>query len=291
MARSKLEIAKILAGIDNLPTLPLIASELLKMLGNFTVSMASISKIMSNDPSITAKVLKIANSAYYSLRKKVDTLRMALVVLGVNEITNIIVSLSLVKMFKAEKNELFDHSVFWKHNVYTAHFSRTLSKYISLPYHGEEFTAGLMHDIGKIVEDQYFHDDFMYALAAFRNTPGLDKLELEKSYIGANHQDLGLWIAEVWKIPKNIQHVIRYHHNPENAEDDKDLVCVVFLSNLFANYFSNEKDYKRDFDNIQNTHAWGHLNKKKALNLDEIMPLLSKEIEIADTFISQMESN
>lgn len=291
MARSKQEITQVLSRIDNLPTLPAVASELLKMLGDINVSMAHISRLMTNDPAITAKVLKIANSAYYSLRKQVDTLRMALVVLGVNEITNIIVGLSLVKLFSDDKSEVFNRSDFWKHNVYTAHFSKAISKAFALPYHGEEFTAGLMHDIGKIIQDQYFHDDFIDAIVTFKQTHGLNILELEKSTIGATHQELGLWLAEAWKIPGNIQQVIHYHHLPQLANAEKPLVCVVDIANLWANYICDPDNYIEQFNKIEQSYSWLELSKNKVVSLEKLKPLINAEIHAADDFINQMESN
>ncbi len=291
MAYTKLEIARVLARIDNLPTLPIVASELLKMLGNLNVSMTSISKIMNNDPSITAKVLKIANSAYYSLRKEVDTLRMALVVLGINEITNIIVSLSLMKLFKSEKNDLFDHSSFWKHNIYTAHFSKAISKYFKLPYHGEEFTAGLMHDIGKIVFDQYFHEEFINTLTAHKTSQNSNPLQLEKEIIGATHQELGLWLSEVWKIPQNIRQVVSYHHVPELCILEKELTCVINIANLWTNYIEDNEKYKQQFENLEKSYAWTFLSKGAVYSVKVLSLKIEKEIEIADQFINQMLSN
>lgn len=288
MAYSKVEIAKILSGIDNLPTLPMVASELLKMLGNLNVSMSNISKIMNNDPAITAKVLKIANSAYYSLRKKVDTLRMALVVLGINEITNIIVSLSLVKLFSSSNNSLFDHSLFWKHNIYTAHFSKAISKFFKLPFHGEEFTAGLMHDIGKIILDQFFHNDFIQCLTIQNMSPEMDPLDLESEIIGATHQELGLWLAEVWKIPENIRQVIKFHHTPELDDLNNNLSSVICLANIWANYTVTPELLQRDFDNIKDSFAWKHLCKDCFYELEDLSTMIDVEIETSNTFISQM---
>ncbi len=282
------EIQSVLGRIDNLPTLPMVASELIRILGNSTTSMGQISELMNNDQAITAKVLKIANSAYYGIRNKVDTLRTALVILGVNEITNIVIGVSLIKVFDNEAKGLFDHKSFWKHSVYTAHISRWLSKTFTIPFHGEEFTSGLIHDIGKIILDQYFHPEFVNICKYMELFPQDQIYDIEQKVLGATHMELGFWLADKWKIPQHIQTGILYHHKPEKAPDNTELCCLVNIANVMSNYQVNSERYERGFIEIPKSFAWEKLCKIRKIDFESIKENLPEEMEKANAFINQV---
>lgn len=282
------EIQNVLQRIDNLPTLPIVASELIRILGNSNTSMSQISELMNNDQSITARVLKIANSAYYGIRNRVDTLRTALVILGVNEITNIVIGVSLIKVFDTEGEKLFDHQAFWRHSIYTAHISRWLSRKMNIPFHGEEFTAGLIHDIGKIILDQYFHGEFVNVRKYMDLFPQDQEYEIEQKVLGATHMELGYWLADRWKIPQHIQSAILYHDRPEKATDNIELCCLVSIANTISNFYVNPTRHERIFKEIPNSYSWNKLNKVKKNDFQEITVQVSEEIEKANIFVDQM---
>ncbi len=282
------EIQGVLARIDNLPTLPIVASELIRILGNSNTSMSQISELMNNDQSITARVLKIANSAYYGIRNRVDTLRTALVILGVNEITNIVIGVSLMKVFDTEGEKLFDHQSFWKHSIYTAHLSRWLSRKLLIPFHGEEFTAGLIHDIGKIILDQYFHPEFVNVRKYMELFPQDQEHEIEQKVLGATHMELGYWLADRWKIPGHIQSAILYHHKPEKSPDNIELCCLVNIVNTISNYYVNQVRHERIYKEIPSSFAWNRLNKVKKIDFNDIGAEVNEEIEKANAFVDQM---
>ena len=160
MTYSKKEIEKYFYSIDNLPTLPVIAMQLFSLIEE-EASMKKIAKVISSDPSLTTKVLKISNSAFYGVRKKIDTLERALVILGINEINNIVHGISFFKLFP-QKNILnrFDMVKFWEHSLMVAHTARILARKLDIRTHGEEYTSGLIHDIGKLIISQYFQKEF-----------------------------------------------------------------------------------------------------------------------------------
>lgn len=288
MAKSINEIQIVLARINDLPTLPVVASELIRVIGLKSTSMSQISDLMSNDQSITTKVLKIANSTYYGIRNRVDTLRTALVILGVNEITNIVLGVSLIKVFDKETEKLFDHQAFWKHSIYTAHLARWLSKKLSIPFHGEEFTAGLIHDIGKIILDQYFHEEFVNVRRYMELFPQDQEYEIEQKVLGATHMELGYWLADQWKIPSHIQSAIQYHHEPENATANIELCCLINIVNTISNYYVNPVRHERIYREIPTSFAWKQLNKMKKIKFADIENEVEEEIAKANIFVDQM---
>jgi len=281
------EIEKELSDIGNLPTISVVASKLLDLLVDNNIAMGKISELMQHDPAITAKILKIVNSAYYGVRKEVDTLKMALVLLGINEISNIIMSLSLFRGFDLhnEGSEGFDREAFWEHSAITAYIAQHISKRIGLRVHGEEFTAGLLHDLGKIIMDQYYHEDFVN-INKFMEEHRFRSVETEKIIFGVTHSEIGAWLIKKWKLPDKLVNIIKYHHNVEEAETDREIVALIAISDLLAHHMV---DYQTDIYgsiDVKETAAWKILEFKLGqIKLDDLKEELKSTVEKAKTFI------
>ncbi len=265
--------------IENLPTLSVITTRLLELLKKPSVSMNEISKLMEHDLSITAKVLRVANSPYYGFRQRIDTLKMALVVLGVNETSNIILGFSMFDSFnKSEANAHFDINKFWEHSAITAYISQYFGKKLGIRFHGEEFTAGLMHDIGKLITAQYFPSEINNIFNFFNNND-VELYEAEERTFGITHMQMGFWLANKWKLPQQLSDVIFFHHHSEKAKTNKILVAVVSLSDSFAKLFdSNQENKENVLKLIYKSSAWNILE-----------PYLIK-FEVVE-FIKELETN
>lgn len=258
------DIEREIGDVASLPTLPVVAANLLEKLKSNAVSMQSISKIMENDPSITTKVLRVANSAYYSLRNRVDTIRMALVVLGVNEVTNVVLSLSIFKAFdKAQPDEHFDLNKFWFHSILTSQIARYLAKTLHIKTHGEEFTAGLIHGVGKILFLLYYPEQFKMVIKR-SNSLKMQQYKVEKSTIGVTHMELGGWLAERWRLPNNLIECIRYYHNPGMSRAFKELISLVSLGNYYAKQLI-DNNLTEDFSEFRQLEAWDILKSQRYL--------------------------
>jgi len=285
MARHSIDERKLQA-IDNLPTLPTVATQLLEMLGRMEVSMQEISRLMEVDPAITAQILKIANSAYYGLRIKVDTVPRALVVLGVNEITNIILSLSLFKSFPSVGAADFDRKVFWSHSAVVGFLCRFLAQEFNVPTHGEEFTAGLMHDIGKIVVDQHFHAGLLEVVARMSDS-GRQCWEVEREVLGLSHAEVGAFLGRRWEIPGNILEAVLLHHQPATAAGDVKLTALVHLADVIAVRGGYHQAYNRWQPELSDSTAWELLGvDAAAIDWTALDGIIERQIEKAAEFIS-----
>lgn len=284
-----IDIERDMNEIGNLPTISVIASKLLDMLVNENIAMGSISELMQHDPAITAKILKIVNSAYYGLRKEIDTLKMALVLLGINEISNIVMSLSLFRGFSLDDKGVseFNREAFWEHSSITAYFSQYLGRKLGLKYHGEEFTAGLIHDIGIIILDQYYYDDFV-DIVSLTNEHQLRNVEAEKAILGVTHADIGAIIARKWKLPEKLANVIKYHHTISRAESDIELTALIGLADIFAHLVG---DYQREIYetiSIEESEAWLTLGERvNSINLETLNEELTPIADKAKSFIHE----
>jgi HD-like signal output (HDOD) protein len=228
------EIKEIILAAGDLPTLPTIALEVASLANNPLTGMSEIVRIIRNDPALTAKILRVANSAFYGMPGRVESLNMALVVLGMREISNLVTCISIFRTFPAtEGGTTFDRRAFWEHSAGCGEIARVITSKLNMRLHGIEFTSGLLHDVGKIMLEQHFHKPFIEALRVIE-AEHVPSIESEQRMIGADHAEIGSWMAESWTIPESITEAIRYHHQPGLAPHNQPLAAVVHLANIFT---------------------------------------------------------
>ncbi len=277
--------------IQSLPTLPVIASRLLNMLDSRQVSMSDISKIIVVDPALTSRILKIANSPYYGMRNRIDTIKLALVILGINEIKNVLLSISLFRTFTTNDDEFqFDSQTFWVHSMATAHFAKKLAKDFKLKSHGEDFTAGLIHDIGKLIIAQYF-SEFLPDIDNAIKTDNIPNYEAEERVLGLSHMDIGAWLADKWKLPAHLIQTIRYHHYAHLTEEHQLLCTIVGLANLIANFHQFGNDPMADLDSILNFKGWELIEtsiQQEDYNRQEYVLSLSEESDAVNAYVQAL---
>ncbi len=290
MAEDRLEeIKERIQNIGSLPTLPKVATEVISMAGNPDVSIKEIASIISQDPSLSAKILKVANSAFYGLKQRVASIQLALVILGLNKIKNLVIGISVFKTFPIRPGRpTFDREKFWEHSVGCGQIAKILATLLGCEMDGEEFVAGLLHDVGKIVLDQFFHDEFtkVVDLTFEKDIP---MIEAEKEVLGTTHAEIGSWLAEDWKLPLSLVEAITYHHEPQKAALNPTLTSLVRLSDLFCKAkgigFSGDAQGVSISDRI----AWKTLKAAKPqleeLDMERFVFDLDTEIERAREYL------
>ena len=219
--------------IENLPTLPEVANKLLKIINDPTTTAVDVANLISRDLSLTSKVLRLANSAFYGIPRTVTTVQNAVVILGLKVINTMVFSITVVKMFPGDgKSELFSRKKFWAHSLACAVLARQLAlkmRKFTLFDPEECFCAGLIHDIGRIVLDQFFHENFMKAVQkAIQQKISL--LQAEQEIFGFSHMDVGDWLTSRWELPQDIRIPIVYHHTPGKTEYAREITTLVHLA-------------------------------------------------------------
>ncbi len=233
-AEKAARITRITKGIINLPTLPRVVSKMIELVDNPKTSAGSLARLVSNDQILTARVLKLANSAYYGFPREIYSVDMAIVVLGFNSVKEIGLSLSVLDTFRdTESNAYFDVSRFWEHSLGCGVAAKTLAKRYAPGYASQAFVAGLMHDIGKIVISLYAKKDFL-EIARTVSDKGNTWSEVEQRIIGTDHAQVGGVLAGRWKIPDVIAEAIRFHHTPWGSESHQKVAAIVSLANLLC---------------------------------------------------------
>ncbi len=239
-----------LLSIRNLPAIPIVTQQVLQLLDNQMSSTADIANLISKDQGLTAKILTVANSPLYGLPRKVPSIDFAILILGFNQIKQIVIALSMMDTFKNEDDKYWNKKAFWTHSFMTAMTAKGIAN--DLGYHktGEAFTAGLLHDLGVTVIQKYFNKEFQM-INEMVYEQGIPFEVAEVSTMGMSHQEVAKVLSDRWHLPKNLGDAIYYHHNPSESEDNAKLSSIVHLADYMVNVLecgSFNWDEGKEFD-------------------------------------------
>lgn len=228
-------LRKATESVLSLPTLPLVASRMLQMVDDPNLSSGALGKALSEDQVLTARILKLANSSYYGFPRRIATVNLAVVVLGFEAVKDLILSVAVMDLFRnGRRDSRFDLAQFWDHSVRVAAASRQLARILRWRAVGEAFTAGILHDIGKVVLHQYQPVPFEEALRRMAED-GVPHLEAELDVLGATHAEVGAWLVEKWNLPTTLVQAVRYHHTPGEADPDHAAhAALLHLADVFS---------------------------------------------------------
>jgi putative nucleotidyltransferase with HDIG domain len=206
---------RVYSKIDEIPTLSAVLTKLLNLIENKRCGSRDIADAISHDPVLTSKVLKVANSAYYGFQGRITSLTEAVTLLGFNMIRSIALSMNLIKTLSSGKSfKTFSEKDIWIHSLTVATAMQELSKQYNRDYSRQEyvFIIGLLHDIGKIIFDQFFTELFE---AAIRESfeKGYELYVAERNIIGIDHGEVGGMLLKRWNFPDVIVSPIAYHHS------------------------------------------------------------------------------
>ena len=217
--------------ISSLATLPEITQKIIKTVEDPRGTARDLHKIISHDPALVTRILKVVNSSFYGLPGQISSIDRAIVMLGLNAIKNIAVAASMGQLFRGVKLcDGFTAKDLWKHCVAVAVVSRELAKQLKLPFADEAFLAGMIHDIGMLVSLQTWPERLTQICQEARQGTRTFS-EIERDVLGVDHQQLGLALAEKWQFPKACQQVAGFHHEPELLSDSaRTLVILVHVA-------------------------------------------------------------
>ncbi len=212
--------------LAHLSTLPHVAAKVTEMVENPRTSASTLAKIIASDQVLAARILRLANSAYYGFPRKISTINLAIVVLGFNALRDLVLSVAVVDRFLENQPESVDMEQFWRHALIVGMGARVISRLSGYPVHGECFVTGLVHDIGYLVLVQHFSSLYedIFEVARKNQCP---LREAEKQVLGITHSDIGAWLAEGWNLPEKLVQAVKYHHEPEKAVVHTDLTWII----------------------------------------------------------------
>jgi putative nucleotidyltransferase with HDIG domain len=226
--------------IELLPTFPNIVAEVLNIIDDPMSSASDLAKHL--DPSMVGEILRVANTAYFGTRnfRSISTIEHAIAVIGYERISYIILQMPFVSMVNGDDNA-FDRNSFIRHSIVCGAISNALSSATSLGNPNEVYLSGIMHDIGIVIMYRYFEDEWN-SIHALVHEKQMSRLDAERAIFSEDHGYIGATLLELWNVPKSITDSVKFHHNPEKAEENGENVVVTFLSNALARQIDYEKD-------------------------------------------------
>jgi len=226
------EIERAMGGISNLPTLPTVVANMIRLVDNPRTSARDLERHISTDPALTAKILRLVNSAYYGFPNRIGTVSLAVVILGFDTVKAMGLTVSVFNMFSgADHEDGFDAEGFWEHSFGCALVAEILSKMVRYRAKGEAFTAGVLHDIGKIALDQFMPSRFERVIRTVR-AGTMHIARAEREVLGVTHAEVGGWLAQLWHLPHHLTESLLLHHDPGKAEIDPTLTAIVHLADV-----------------------------------------------------------
>lgn len=231
---------------DNLsiPTLPAVVQRISQMIANPENGTAEVGAVVGEDAPLAAKVLRIANSAFYGLHERCLSTEQASAVLGLRVLKNVVTQAAVIHQFKhLEAYGEFDINEIWRHSSMVAHACSLLAERCTgkLGLAPSEFhVCGLLHDLGKVVMLDSLGERYLdiYRQSQREELP-LHALELDE--FGFNHTDVGSLVASHWSLPKEVSGAIQFHHGPREAVSDDPIVCLVAHANLICHRLDKDQ--------------------------------------------------
>ncbi|MFH1136646.1 MAG: HDOD domain-containing protein [Pseudomonadota bacterium] len=245
--------------MKDLPSIPSSLARIIKILDDPGSSARDLGRAIGRDQAVTAKILRIVNSAYYGFPRRIDALDHAVAVLGYRSIREIVLVTTLLDEASNSRNiPTLDRKQLWEHAAACGGAARTIAQKTGALKADSVFLAGLLHDIGKVFLDAFLGSEYEVVVKTAREQ-GILLIEAEEKILGANHTDFGHWLSEEWNLPPNLSQAVLYHHQPHLASDHYILACLVHLGDIMARTL----EYGHGGDDAMpevNRQAWASLN-------------------------------
>lgn len=231
------KLEQLIMNAGDLPTIPVVATKVLQLIESEEATAEEMARVVSSDPAVAARVLKISNSSFYGCQRQVQTLSHAIMMLGYNTLKSIVIAASVKQVYKPYG---LTEKMLWEHSFGAGLAARIIANKTRLVNEEEAFLGGLFHDIGKIIMNSMNNQSFRDVMQKCYNED-LSFLEAEQMVYGYTHVEVGGLVIKKWNFPEMLMQAVLKHHNFNFSEDEDPylikLSCVVGLSNQFCHKF------------------------------------------------------
>lgn len=263
------EILSQLQTITNLPAIPKVLQEISNLFNSPDLSGKKVTATIEKDPTLTLKVLSVANSSLYGLRRNVTSIGSAVLILGMQEIKSIMTSIRMASSVKMKSDKFFNPDKFMNHSTVVGMLTQRMSKDLGFNFEGDGFVAGMIHDMGILIIHEFFSKQFN-DIINYSTQNNIPFLEAEYRVLGMSHQEIGEFLSEKWSLPSVFSDALQFHHQPAKSKENNYLTAILHIADYAASKFES------------NGILW---DEKYSLDLSVIDLLNFLSIEGVDEFI------
>lgn len=284
-------IKLVVAKIHNLPTPPIVFTQITKVVNNPNTSAYEIASIISEDPALTAKVLKLTNSSFYGISGSITNVKQAIVILGLEAIKSLVISASVFETFS--KNTKLDTEYlerFWRHSLSVASMAKIIcrvQKNGSIQMTEQAFSAGLLHDIGKLIIISHLPQEHLKISELLIDDVVRLEDNAEREVLGFSHADIGSFLATKWNLPDSISEAIQKHHEVDSVANEKE-TAIIHLADYLAHKLENLEDTGHKIEARFFNIAWQTLDLNSESE-PQLLEMLQEEYSKAETFIKMAQ--
>jgi putative nucleotidyltransferase with HDIG domain len=224
------KLKRIMLKVEAFPGMPATAAKLLPLLDNPDSTPSEVENIVKYDPGLTANILKLTNSAYFGIPTKVSSIKQAVILLGWKRLMQVVTTICMSPLMKkAVPGYDLRSGELWRHSIAVSVAAELLVKALKIPDADEVFTAGLLHDVGKLILGGFVKQDLEQIQAMV--TKGISFDVAESMVLGTNHAEIGGQILHKWSFPAELVNAVQWHHDPESCENTCTLSDIVHVAN------------------------------------------------------------
>jgi len=279
------QLKELVGNIDNIPTLPTVIAEVTEAIRDPRVDASHVGQIISRDQALSAKTLRLVNSAFYGFPRKITNVTRAIIVMGFNKVRNLALTASVLDTFKSRDKD-FDYAGLWKHSLGTAIAAEVLAKMVKAGDTEDVFVSGLLHDIGKLVMALYAKEAFA-RIRDYVERNDVLMLNAEMELYEIDHGLVGAWLADEWKFPPKLTRAIRLHHNPEAAREFQEIIYITHVSDILCRALEIGNGGDRRIPQLSRT-VWTALRLNESM-LDKCMSEIFEGLDKAKDFLELLK--
>ncbi len=230
----KISLESIVEAVNDLPALPQVVVQVIKLTEDPDSTAQDINNVLNQDQAITARVLKMANSAFYGFPRRIGSVTDAIILLGFRTLRSIVMAASVSDILNKEmEGYALEYGELWRHSQCTAMAARLIARKSKFAFLDLAYTAALLHDIGKVILNNTMKETYREVVASVTDD-NISFIDAENKILGFNHAEVGARVAEKWNLPPETVEAIQLHHSPEDAQVNPRLTAIVHLADAIS---------------------------------------------------------
>lgn len=255
-----MDVCTIAKNANAIFSMPEVAFQINKLIQEGDAKNQKLEEIIRHDPTLTANILKFANSAYFGFSGEIDTISRAITLIGHKQLHNLVLATSVTETFDGISSDLVDMETFWYHSVISGVSAKLISTHLKKSDRERFFIAGLLHGIGKLILYSQLPDESVQVLT-YKQNQKTQLIDAERKILGFTHAELGAEFLKQWQLPPSIWKLIKYQVEPFKNSEYKDDACIMHIATHITNCIQPNAKLTIDLDQLKQPgipEAWQH---------------------------------